>query len=889
MKKLFTFWMLLLAMLAMPQTIKATDFYVIGCFSGDTWGSFNEQMPLDQGVYTLKYTATKSSTLYFRFGGSDWNGQMAPSTDQVDLLANSPYLIQKYTDTNENNSYPYANYSFKVTMTQGKTYTFTFSQNADNSNRKVTCVEGNGTDTPTPTENPIANRTYTEGYYLVGNFFNFDGSTINYDDAVFKFQQQKSTDPNTEIYMTQIPATLTAHAQVMSVNALGQKVAVFGPSEIKEISNSTLKGINHVGSDQGVLTPNAQIAEDGNYFDFKTRRTVKYEEDGGQDGSYTIYVTFDKTTNTLSKWEIKYSDFVRVAYYLSTEKDASAMVLTSSRVDASGNFNSGKYMGSLYTKAGSEFYAVSNAARNIEGHTDYIFPGYNVIQTDIDILPTYPKLFLWGNGGKSLSETANCIAATNGTFKLPVNSEGMSTWEFNSNQGNNDNNYLYGNMGGQVLKKDGKVTISSVSMVGPAIPGTMNDDNTWNWTSKAADMTWDASENCYKLSLVTSVGDGEAKFRFVGNHDKNINWYENTLDNADEKAKTPYQSDNAGHAATASDPNEVSYTQDNVNSEEGYHIIWNRPAGNWTVRFYIYTYTGADNNPAYRYFYTITENHTLELRDFANVVYKSEDNERKILLRGNYDYFRTWSEKKAWKVPDFVHVFIVDGKSKSEDGLTVNFSLKSIDNIVDGKNVIPASTGVILAVKGSELDGKDDYVLEPRKSLTSYNTLKLQMEEASDVNAIYPENLLKTAVTAQTIPTSTDDSYNYLFGFYHANTAMGVSTYDPKEYLLGFWISNGNGSFYSNSAYLPVPKSDLGAFPMLGTSYHDFEPASGAKKVPALFFDFSHADDATTAIKDVQVSHNNQADKYFTLGGQQISKPSTSGVYIHNGKKYIIK
>ena len=36
------------------------------------------------------------------------------------------------------------------------------------------------------------------------------------------------------------------------------------------------------------------------------------------------YITVDKTTGKPSKWEIKYTDLKRVAYFISTDKSASA-------------------------------------------------------------------------------------------------------------------------------------------------------------------------------------------------------------------------------------------------------------------------------------------------------------------------------------------------------------------------------------------------------------------------------------------------------------------------------------------------------------------------------------------------------------------------------------
>ena len=82
-------------------------------------------------------------------------------------------------------------------------------------------------------------------------------------------------------------------------------------------------------------------------------------------------------------------------------------------------------------------------------------------------------------------------------------------------------------------------------MVGDAIPGTLKVDETtgkevWDYASNAADMTYDDVEHCYKTTVITTVGEGKKHFRFVGNHNKDINWYEDT-DGAEpaKMAKTP--------------------------------------------------------------------------------------------------------------------------------------------------------------------------------------------------------------------------------------------------------------------------------------------------------------------------------------------------------------
>lgn len=871
---------------------KFARLYVWGNISGSNWGEndFSREFTTSDGktyqyVFGTDYTnAFSNNTADFYFRVKTESKQYAPQT-------NDDPVGTEYTSAKESSEG-----AWKLTMTKGKSYTLTF----DYENMQIKYSEqGSGTVTPPSGENPIANRKYSKGYYLVGNFFNFDGDNINYKDAVFKFQQQKDDEEGNAVYMVQIPATLTAKAQVMSVDATGTPVAVYGPGEnSKTIDNTNpVMGEDHTATlvfDN--LVKGKDISENGgNYWNMKSRRTENTE--GGQDGSYTIYLTIDKLKKEPSLLTIKYDDMMRVAYYLSTDEKATAMTLNSVRNDVNGNFNAGKYQGTLYAQEGSEFYAISNAMRQIE-HEDYIFDEYRgqVVNTG-NILSTYPKLFLWGNGGKPLGETGNFIAATNGTFKLSNGVVGISSWEFNSNNGNNYDNSKYGNTGGQVIQKSTNEIITSLSMVGPAIPGTTTD-NKWDWASPVADMDFDVSENCYKLTIATTEENRNKVFRFVGNHTQKINWFENSsVDQSEMAAK--YNDDGKfgiGHTASLSDPNEVSYTQNGLDktdksNEDNLDIIWNRPAGTWTVRFHIYTYSQDGNNPSYRYFYTISENRDLELRDFGDVVYKSETNVRKILNRGDYRYFRTWSDNKAWKRPENVDVFVVSKVTPAGDTHNVGFELTKINSFNPSEDVIPANTGVILALQeGAKVPGA---VFHKRKSLITYNTLVIPLEEATHKDLSYDgegkTNLLVKMVDAGVVPTYNTEKkeYNYLFGFFRANKGLGVTTYEDNQFLLGFWLSKGSGLFYSNSAYLPV--SEATAKKMnLGVSYNDFN-ATGAKKVPALLFDFANVGGTTGINEVVNQSTKLNDGKYYTLSGQQVEKPTAGGIYIHNGRKFVVK
>lgn len=727
---------------------------------------------------------------------------------------------------------------------------------------------------------------------------------MTYDDAVFKFQEQKNDDEGNAVYRVEIPASLTAHAQVMSVDEFGKPKKVYGPV------NSTVTGfgISYTCPNTGKstdlldLTGSATFDEGTNYWNIKTRNESATEY---SDGMYEVFITVDKTSGEPTKWQFKHIGNKRVAFFISDAKDATAMPVYDTYKKDAKQF-SDKFFASVNLSAEHSYYVISNYVMKDEC-ISYTKDKYGTLSPNGDVVncPTTNKLFLLGNGGHSIEEKDgegrqfNEFSPNEEPMKPSLNEQGSVIIEYNCSNGYDSDAKTNEHLGirGQVIIKDTRKRITSVSMVGDAIPGTVKDDGTWDYASTAADMTYDETEKCYKVTLVTTAADdGKGKFRFVGNHDKNINWHEDSDTDASMKAKVDYLGNGEGHSATSYDPNKVNYTQDGANPGEEWNIIWNRPAGRWTVRLFFYTYSDG-NDPKTDYYYTITENRELELRDFDDVVYKSLDNKRNILFRGGYKYFRTWSAAKAWEISKDIDIFVVDGmtEDKIEDKDVVKFSLKKISADAN-KNVIPSNTGVILATKKTfgQIEGGAE-VFE-RASLTSYNTMVIPIKEYNSSTAATTDyegtNLLKPLIEAQVVPTKEvkegETYYNYLFGFYRANKGLGVDSYNDNDFLLGFWISNGTGAFYNNSAYLPVAKATAEKM-NLGVSYNDFEPTTGAKKVAALFFDFANAGGTTGIDEVVNTTVKNHDGKYYTLSGLQVEKPTTSGVYIHNGKKFVVK
>ena len=698
---------------------------------------------------------------------------------------------------------------------------------------------------------------------------------MSYNDAVFKFQRQNDQSISAvaetayDVYMVEIPASLTAKAQVMYVDANGNKTGIFGPGvAYKTIDKDT--PATDQSTDWADITANESpnlFDNTQNYWNFSTRNvsTSAYS-----DGLYEVYIAVDKNTHEPKMWRIKHQEKKRVAYFISDAPDATAIPLYDTYKKGDQQFFNNFY-GTVNLAANRSYYVISNYIYNnstVNDAKDYgaFDPNQHAI-----VSPTTNKLFLQGNGGLDFKGTYpdNLIFPNGAPLKVNKNNLGTQIVEYNPSRGNS-NNSVFGFCGDLILKNQ-RAVLTSVSLVGDAIPGTTNADGSWNYKSNIADMVYDDTEQCYKATVVTTVADdGNSKFRFVGNRDSQITWYENTKDDVKEMAKHPHNSTDpnvVGHTADVNDPNKVNYTQKGENSEKDWNIIWNRPAGRWTVRLYFYT-TSDGNNPKTDYYYTITESKDMVLHDVTDIVYGSEDKIQNIYNKGDYKFLRTWSAKKTWKISNKVDVFVVNNVATGETA--VQLSLKNInkDDKTGKYHVIPANTGVILATKSDASDIAGARFVA-RQNYESYNELVIPMEE-NESEYVYSEtdNLLWPLYFSQVVPASDNKNFNYFFAYYNARIATkNEEKYTASEYLLGFWISKGSKPYQSNSSYLRIPKEKAATLNRLGTSYDNFYTGGSAKKVPGVIFDFDNVGGTTGINEVVNLSTKLNDGKYYTLSG----------------------
>ena len=919
MKKRFTLMMMVLCILMSIPLEMMAKTVTISYIDDENWGKILAYVYSDGGQIGPDWGGTPCETITTNADGQ----RVAKWTFILD-----DNLAKAYVVFNNGSGLQHPAEGVKWIIEDGASY---------NKDGKITS-SGSGSGTPgggstdptekwdTETVNRLKGRVYSQGFYLAGNFFSFQpkesvdhGDLITYDDAVFKFQQQKNDDKIEsgkvyEVYKVEIPASLTAHGQVMYVDEFGKIKNIFGPGSAYGISKTnpeTDKSTAWLGSIVNSCDPITK--ENTNYWLFQSRNETASEY---SDGMYNLYIAVDAKTHTVKKWKIEHDSDKRVAYFISDAADATAMPIYDA-YDKGVKYFSNRFYGSVNFAEDRSYFVISNLVLNREdeivnrtkGKYGTVVSASGDTNPKSKYIPTTKKLFLMGNGGLDFANTDsnNTVCPNEKPIKFGADWSGNQIVEYNPTKGKreiaNTDNHL--GFAGEVQFQGGKrVKITSVSMVGDAIPGTSKLDATgkevWDYTSPAANMTYDDVEQCYTTTIVTTAGNGEKHFRFVGNHDPKINWYEDTKDDAKKKAKTPLTTE--GHTADANDPNKVNYTQDGADSEEDWNIIWNRPAGRWTVRLYFYTYNVA-GEPVTDYYYTISPCKDLELRDCVNIVYKSEDNKRVIQNVYPYKFLRTWSDGDAWMVSKDIDIFVVDAFTPDKDKNAVTIHLKQLNSKdKSGKyNVIPANIGVILGTTKEAKDIEGGAVFHERTSLTSLNTIVVPMlaYNASEDETAEPKvtSKLEKLIQAQVVPTfKTDETtgkvtYNYLFGAAKGKS-VGIECENDNDFFMGFWISNGKGNFYSNSCYLPIDKETADIL-KVGTQNNQFytDPVTGnaAKMVPGVIFDFANVGGTTGINEVVNQSTKLNDGKYYTLSGQQVEKPTAGGIYIHNGRKFVVK
>lgn len=760
------------------------------------------------------------------------------------------------------------------------------------------------------------------GYYLVGNFFSEhndggdvnpggDGATIDYTKHVyFKFEQQKDKS-----YAFSIPACLTAHAQILAVDELDNKM-VYGPGEVFKLHGakdnaSALPLTNEaVGTICGTpaaktLVGSAKMEENGNYWDLVTRNDGETDDDG----MYTFSFTLDKDGNP-SGWQVKHDATRCVSYILGNMTGATAQPLYDERKN-DGKFDN-NIEASLYFDGSHGYWGIGFIVHNV--NRDNAKDLYEqAIKATPDIHPTksvndnsgtHNKLFFLGNGGldyfNSTDNNRNKVWPNQKPFTL--NLHGIKRVQLNLARGDDrlaEQDGSYG-MSGEILifgTNQADFTIKTMSMIGDAVEETYDaGTGKWNYTSKAGDMKYDANERCFSLTIST-VDEKYAKshFRFVANHDAKQNWGE-TEDNVKNNtglARPTYDvADDDNHSCVADDPNDVQFRRTARENEETLgknDILWNRPAGIWTIRFY--PELDKKGNDISRY--TISGTKVIKI-PFTYCVGK---------------FIRTYSNNVAMApVDDNVKVYEAYRYKKPEntgDPLSERMGTVYLRQL----KYIPANMGVVLVGKqpaeGTFKDGdKLNFSLKeaPAEMPLEGDNYTEVWTKADDYACQEWNNYLKPTVTANdklgNADTDADGKILHrYFGLGNFHSTNYYKQHKTGNDYIGFFRFTQNGRSGANKAYLSIPANatiDGGVGAKFG--YIDFngqflgnetdDPKNPSLSKMAIVFDDEDDGGSTTTVPEVKPNSTDADASFYTLQGVKVSRP-VKGVYIHNGKKFI--
>lgn len=732
-------------------------------------------------------------------------------------------------------------------------------------------------------------------YYLVGNLMDTDNS-INTSDRKFRFF--KNTDGT---YYFDLPATLTVDTQIAAV--AGTESKIYGPA-----SGNTTFNISDKSSATHSLAKNSHIF---------TAIDRGLEHSGIYRYTLSVDANGNPTSVTVSH------DMTRlVAYYwpeaTSTNPNPTAQPTYTVRKNDGSSDN--RYYGNVNLEDGQHCWVISNITKNADN---------NIAGSP---LVTVKKLYKQGNGGgnvitRKADDGSNAPSGVDYTrvypyyihkdggddYKANQTGDGFTfgkaaayTLEYNPSKGIDEVTKVSENklIGGEVLQAtSGQLVtpITSINIIGTGIPAS----GSWNLTSKQP-MTYNQELQCYEYSFVKTTPESKTElFRFVANKDWSMNWEEDGTDDAD-KARVPYRGDGAGHSALESDPNYIKKAGANGDgrADAGKNdIIFNRPAGIWTIRFYIKTRPNPDDAGNYfvDYYYTITG---------------KEDRDVTLTLVCN-KYIRTYSNSVSMDMPDGMKAYEA---YKFEDAYAnIVGTVEDKDkNVYDNCKVylrqlkyIPANMGVVLVVDqvGVAPEATKNFTLQTRidEDYDDYRDVWVR-GDAYIANGNQWNNFLVPTVTANNNVgnASYDGDGNVTYRHFGLSNYHSTAYYQKEhkgEDYLGFFRLADNGRSGANKAYLSIPSSKaygwneskqnlygvLNYNAQLSGQETDENGTPSLAKAMILFDDilFDEEDNIVTGVMSVNQNADN-SNVYYNMQGVRVLAP-TKGLYISNGKKIVIK
>lgn len=433
-------------------------------------------------------------------------------------------------------------------------------------------------------------------------------------------------------------------------------------------------------------------------------------------------------------------------------------------------------------------------------------------------------------------------------------------------------------------------------IAGPAVNGQSND------TSKSG--TYFDADHRHGMLEETVNGRkcyryrGEFKkgstFAFFVNPETSALYYCEDNDNAAVNSNTgdrwhtqaPVGEDGAATGADYPYHNKVAWQTDgssDINNPAlgaGKAILWTLPDGVYTLRFYNHEGNTSDVDHS-KALYTIDKEVVLKNASSTFEVW-NEDKTGKIEKTFEYGGLRTFSDDCALMLPLGVKAYYANSIDE-EKGKVI---LKEVAD-----NIIPAHCPVIIY----DLSMKAGYNSLGRTAVKTINlcpvpesyTEKLAAGEQNYLVDCYKENT--------TIQPIEGEGQNAMYNYFMSNIVYLNGATVTTDAPLNFWKVRA-GTAKKNYTYLSVPKDIR---PVFYTGEQNYvrpsasEDVANGKRSYCFILSFGDVDDdnVVTGITSVNTDDDKVKDgnAWYTIQGIRIAAPKASGIYIHNGKKVILK
>ena len=769
------------------------------------------------------------------------------------------------------------------------------------------------------------------GFYLVGDFMspynhsdvNPGGDTpgtINYERLYFKFEQQGDGS-----YKIDIPACLTAKMQILGISVDGVP-RVYGPSGIVELYGAKDHGKASPVTD-GFVGGNSKtnnlvvvngFKDSNNFWNLVTRNDGVTDDDG----IYEVSFEYDPKTQSPTTWTIKHNSLKRVVYLLSNAQGATAQPLYDSRINIPSGYSDVASASAVHLEGiTNKYFVLGTVVRNMPSSEIY----NQAIKADDGIhqisdekggkqCGTHTKFFFLG--ADPVYESDNTTIKTQDSYQLTANKpavaisklKGNKVVQVNPTKGRDDvagKDNSYGMQAEIYVPNAGKIDYpDAISMVGPAIPSTTttNVDGTtkWLWDATAGDMTYDESDHCYKLVLNTSADLYGKTFRFVGDHAITQNWYE---DGTPANVKYPIEKVEGTSEATVADPNVVNYTSDCTENTivHDSDIKWNRGAGLWTVRFYIIP--GKDNKNTFQYTITgaskiyipVTAHMGKLLRTYTSAI-DVVPVDKEVLVYAAQSYTKN-NKNNTGSGDETGTVMLYRLKFIPANQGVVLYAPTTLGNEKPGLiEVVPAYSATVKRYSSDVFDYVEDWAKpETKKELIWVNQETHEQEKDVWNNYLVPV-LTDTKITQFYFDDQNKwTGRNFAFTRYsqtktgRANGVIKDNTTDPdpkKHDYFSFFRAA--GTVKASYSYLMLPRTIMEGNGQILDQNQDNDTNRFSKSM--VWFEGIDApmDNETTGISELKNNVSNTDAAYYTLQGVKVAKP-VKGIYIHQGKKVIIK